>query len=181
MDGPLGAAGSSPPAIAHEGAHHNFHVCMLNRGVLMETTQGVGTQESKVEPSLEAACRRFNEVFNRFDAQEVASCWTEDGTLITPSGEFGKGRSGVETAYRHDRDTILRGTTSRFEIASVRRLGSELAFLDLDHELQNFRMPDGSTGVMKLHVVMLAKKSGNTWLWLDARPYAFIPPPPSVH
>ncbi len=147
----------------------------------METTQGVGAQEFKVEPSLEAALRKFNELFNRADPKQVASCWTEDGTLITPSGEVGNGRSGVESAYRHDADTILRGTTSRFEIAAVRPLGSELAFVDLDHELQNFRMPDGSTGVMKLHVVMLAKRSGNSWQWLDARPYAFVPQPPSVH
>jgi uncharacterized protein (TIGR02246 family) len=147
----------------------------------METTQDVGTQESKAEPSLEAACRKFNELFNRADPKQVAACWTEDGTLITPSGEIGNGRSGVEAAYRHDRDTILAGTTSRFAIASVRRLGPDLAFLDLEHELQNFRMPDGSKGPMKLHVVMLAKRSGNGWQWLDARPYAFVPPPPSVH
>jgi len=145
------------------------------------TSQGVGTQESKVEPSLEAACRKFNEAFNRSDAKQVASFWTEDGTLITPSGEVGTGRSGVEAAYRHDSDTILKGTTSRFAIASVRRLGSELAFLDLEHELQNFRMPDGSTGPTKLHVVILAKKSGNSWQWLDARPYMFVARPPSVH
>ncbi|HSD19496.1 MAG TPA: nuclear transport factor 2 family protein [Anaeromyxobacter sp.] len=147
----------------------------------METTQDVGTMDYKAEPSLETAFRRFNEAFNRFDTKQVAACWTEDGTLITPSGEVGQGRSGVETAYRHDCDTILAGTTSTFTIASVRRLGDELAFIDLDHELQNFRMPDGSTGPMKLHVVMLAKKSGNTWQWLDARPYAYVPQPPSVH
>jgi uncharacterized protein (TIGR02246 family) len=168
-------------ALAHEGAHRHFDVSTLEGGVLMETTHDAGMQESKVDPSLEAACRKFNEVFNRLDAKQVASCFAEDGTLITPSGEVGKGRSGIETAFRHDRDTILDGTTSRFEITSVRRLGSELAFLDLDHELQNFRMPDGSTGVMRLHVVILAKKSGNSWLWLDARPYAFAPQPPSVH
>jgi uncharacterized protein (TIGR02246 family) len=147
----------------------------------METTQAAGTRETKIEPSLEAALRKFNEAFNRLDAKQVAACWTEDGTLITPSGETGIGRAGVETAFRHDSDTILKGTTSRFEIQAVRRLGSEVAFLDLEHELQNARMPDGSIGEMKLHVVMLAKRSGNGWQWLDARPYAFLPPPPSVH
>lgn len=147
----------------------------------METTQDVGTVESSAEQSLEAACRRFNEVFNRFDAKEVASCFVEDGTLITPSGEAGTGRSGVETVYRHDRDTILKGTTSRFAIASVRKLGPDLAFLDLDHELRNFKMPDGSTGVMNLHVVILAKRTGDGWQWVDARPYAFVPKPPTMH
>jgi uncharacterized protein (TIGR02246 family) len=150
-------------------------------GVLMETTQGVGTQEYKAEPSLEATLKKFNEAFNTLDPPKVASFWTEDGTLITPSGEAGSNRSGVETAFRHDCDTILKGTKSRFAIASVRRLGPDLAFLDLDHELQNFRMPDGSTGLMKLHVVMLAKRSGNGWQLLDARPYAFVPQAPSVH
>lgn len=147
----------------------------------MESTQTVGNMEQKAEPSLEAALKRFNEVFNRQDAREVASCWAEDGTLITPTGEIGRGRSGVETAYRHDCDTILKGTRSRFEIASVRRLGPELALMDLDHELQNFRMPDGSTGTMKLHVVILANRSGSDWKWLDARPYAFLQKPPSIH
>lgn len=147
----------------------------------MESTQGVGMQEEKAEPSLETAWKKFTEAFNRFDVKEVASCWTEDGTLITPTGEVGRGRSGVETAYRHDCETILSGTRSRFDISSVRRLGSELAFLDLDHELQNFRMPDGTTQTMKLHLVVLAKRSGNGWQWLDARPYAFIPKPPSIH
>jgi uncharacterized protein (TIGR02246 family) len=147
----------------------------------METMQGAGRQEREAEPSLEAACRKFNEVFNRFDAKRVAACWTEDGTLITPTGEVGTGRSGVEAAYRHDCETILAGTTSRFTISSVRRLGNELAVLDLDHELQNCRKPDGTMGVMNLHVVMLARKSGDTWQWLDARPYAYLPQPPSVH
>lgn len=147
----------------------------------METSQNVGMAGSKAEPSLETACRRFNEAFNRFEPKEVAKFWTEDGTLITPSGEVGSGRAGVEAAYRHDCETILAGTTSTFTIANVRRLGNELALIDLDHELQNFRMQDGTTADMKLHVVMLAKKSGDTWQWLDARPYAFIPPPPSVH
>lgn len=147
----------------------------------MESTQNVGTQESKAEPSLETALRKFNEVFNRFDTKAVAACWAEDGTLISPMGEVGRGRAGVETTYRHDCDTILKGTTSRFAIESVRRLGNDLAFLDLEHELQNCRMPDGTIGTMKIHVAMLARRSGSTWQWLDARPYAFVQPPPSVH
>jgi uncharacterized protein (TIGR02246 family) len=147
----------------------------------METTGQAGMQGSAAEPSLEAACRTFNEVFNTYDAKKVAACWAEDGTLVSPMGEVGKGRAGVEKVYRHDCDSILRGTTSRFTITSARRLGPDLAFLDLEHELQNCRKPDGTTGTMTLHVVILAKRSGSAWQWLDARPYAFVPPPPSVH
>jgi hypothetical protein len=64
---------------------------------------------------------------------------------------------------------------------SARDIGNDCALLDLDHELQNITKPDGSTGSMKLHVVILAKKAGDRWQWLDARPYAFLPPPPRMH
>ena len=147
----------------------------------MEATGQAGVQGSAVEPSLEAACRKFNELFNTFDPKKVSACWAEDGTLISPTGIMGKGRSGVESVYRQDCDAILKGTTSKFTISSTRRLGSDLAFLDLDHELTNCRMPDGTTGTMTIHVAMLAKRAGNGWQWLDARPYAFLQPPPSVH
>ncbi len=147
----------------------------------MESTQGVGTQDYKPEPSLESSLRRFNELFNKFDAPAVASCWAEDGTLISPLGDVGRGRSGVEAVYKRDCETVLEGTQSRFTITSARPIGQDVCLLDLDHELQNCRMPDGSRGTMKLHVCMLAKKSGNAWQWLDARPYAFVPEPPAVH
>ena len=147
----------------------------------MESTQAIGTQENKPEPSLEAATRRFEEAFNRFDAKAVAACWTEDGTLISPTGEWGKGRAAVESVYRHDSDTVLEGTTSRFTIASVRRLGQDVCFLDLEHELQNCRKPDGTRGAMRFHVAALVKRSGGSWQWLDVRPYAYLPKPPSMH
>ncbi|ABC83637.1 YybH family protein [Anaeromyxobacter dehalogenans] len=147
----------------------------------MESTQAVGTPDTSAEPSLETSLRKFNEAFNRFDAKQVAACWVENGTLISPMGEIGRGRSGVETTYRHDCESVLQGTTSRFSIQSVRRLGGDLALLDLDHELQNARLPSGSRGTLKLHVVMLAQRSGSGWQWVDARPYLFASPPPSVH
>lgn len=147
----------------------------------MEPTQPIGMHHIEAEPSLEASLRSFNEAFNRFDTKQVAAYWAEDGTLLSPSGELGSGRSGVEATYRHDCETILQGTSSTFSIESVRRLGNDLALMDCEHELRNARMPNGSTGTMRLHVVMLAKRSGTGWLWLDARPYAFIQPPPSVH
>ncbi len=139
--------------------------------------QTTGQQQTAVDPSLEATRKRFNDAFNRFDAKEVASYWAEDGTLIDPLGEFGRGRSGVERVYGKNVETVLEGTTSTFTILSVRQVGSDCALLDLDHDVRDFNMPDGSKGPMKLHVVLLAQKKGNAWQWLDVRPYAFMQPP----
>jgi uncharacterized protein (TIGR02246 family) len=134
----------------------------------------------KVDPSIESTLRKFTEAFNRFDPKEVASFWASDGTLISPAGEWGKGRAGVEKVYAHDIELFLKGTTSTFRVEAVRTLKDGHALLDLAHEIQNARLPDGTTGTMKLHNVMLIRKGGKTWEFLDARPYAFLRPPPAA-
>lgn len=144
------------------------------------TMPGVGQQQN-LDPSLETTLKKFSDAFNRFDVNEVASFWTDDGTLITPGGDYGRGRSGVAKVYSRDCETILDGTTSRFTIVGVRQIGGDCAFLDLEHDLRNFKMPDGSTGPVKLHVVILTQRKGSAWQWLDVRPYAFMQPPGQTH
>jgi uncharacterized protein (TIGR02246 family) len=136
--------------------------------------------DPKVDASLNAFLQKFNQAFNRFDSKEVAAFWEEDGTLVSPVGEWGKGREGIAKVFAHDMEMILQGTTSTFRIDAVRTLKDGLALVDMDHEIQNARMPDGSRGTMKLHVVSLLRKKGGTWHMLDTRPYAFLRPPPAA-
>lgn len=138
----------------------------------------VRADDAKIDPSITATVARFTEVFNRQDPKEVASFWASDGTLVSPSGIRGDGRAGVEKVYAQDVEMFLKGTTSSFRVESARMLKGGYALLDLQHEIQNARLPDGKTGTMQLHNVMLVRKSGKTWEFLDARPYAFLPPPP---
>jgi uncharacterized protein (TIGR02246 family) len=128
-----------------------------------------------IEPSLADTCRRFNIAFNRADVKEVASFWESDGTLIGPTGNRGTGRSGVEKVYADDVSQFLRGTTSTFTIETIRMVGRDLALLDMDHAIKDARLPDGTIGTMKLHTVILARRQGMEWRWLDARPYGFLP------
>lgn len=137
--------------------------------------------EKRVERSLQAALDRFTEAFNRLDAKQVASCWASDGTLLNPMGNYGEGRAGVERVFDEDGRTILEGTQSKFTITRARPVGTDCLLLDLDHDLQNARLPDGKRGPMRLHVVILAQRGSDGWRWLDARPYGFIQRPPSVH
>jgi len=133
-----------------------------------------------LDPALAETWKKFNAAFNRFDVKEVAAFWEKDGTLIGPTGIWGSGRAGVENVYATDVEKILRGTTSTMTVQTVRMLGHDLAFLDLEHAVEGARMPDGTTGTMKLHLVVLARRHGKTWQWVDVRPYAFLPPPPGT-
>jgi uncharacterized protein (TIGR02246 family) len=142
-----------------------------------QTTTSTQPVPPTFEPSLADTWKAFEAAFNRKDAQEVSGFWEKDGTLIGPTGNWGVGRSGVEKAYAYDVTTFLQGTRSSFEIQRVRMIGSDVAHIDLEHVLSGARMPDGTTGTIKLHLVVLARKSGDQWRWLDARPYAFLPAP----
>jgi uncharacterized protein (TIGR02246 family) len=137
--------------------------------------------ETLVDRSLQATLEAFNDAFNRFDAKEVASFWASDGTLLNPMGNYGEGRAGVERVFDEDARTLLGGTHSRFTIVRARHVGADCVLLDLDHDLQDARRPDGSTGPMKLHTIILAQRSGDGWKWLDARPYGFMPRTQQLH
>ncbi len=41
--------------------------------------------------------------------------------------------------------------------------------------------PDGQRGPMKMHVTVLAVRSGTEWRWQDLRAFGFMPRPPDVH
>ncbi len=139
----------------------------------MEQMTAAGGPQATVDPSLEATVRRFNDAFNRRDAREVASFWTDDGTLLNPIGHFGEGREGVERVFRDDAETVLRGATARFSVVRVRPLG-EGALVDLDLEVQGGLAP-------RMHVVVLARRQGEAWRWVDVRPYVLASRPPQLH
>ena len=143
-----------------------------------QTTTGMGQQpQGSVDPSLDQTTTRFIEAFNRFDSKEVASFFADDGTLLNPFGNYGRGRSEVERIFNEDAKTFLAGSTSKFTIVGLRRLADDCAFLDLEHDLRHCRMPDGSTIDTKQHVVVLARKTGDGWRFLDVRPYAMMARP----
>jgi uncharacterized protein (TIGR02246 family) len=129
----------------------------------------------KVDPSLEAANKKFTAAFNSFDPKAVAAFFAEDGTLITPNGDVAHGRDAIAKLYAENVERMFRGSTSTFTITGVRNAGPDTRWLDLDHEVQNARKPDGTTGTMKMHVVLLVQRKGDEWRWLEARPYVFVP------
>lgn len=146
-----------------------------------QTTASTGQQQSGVERSLQTTLERFNAAFNRFDAKEVASFWADDGTLLNPVGNYGEGRAAVERIFHQDAESILEGTTSTFTIQRARPVRADCVLLDLDHDVKGFRSQSGSTGPMKLHVVMLAQQKGDGWQWLDVRAFGFLQRPPPLH
>jgi uncharacterized protein (TIGR02246 family) len=118
---------------------------------------------------------KFSEAFNRFDGKAVAAFHTKDATLINPMGDVAHGQDGIAKMFDEFVAKRWKGSTSRFTITGSRKIGPSTTWLDLDQEVQNVTMPDGTTGTMKVHVVWLAQNAGGAWKILETRPYMFLP------
>ena len=129
----------------------------------------------KVDPALEALVQKFSEAFNRFDSKAVAAFHAKDATLINPMGDVAHGQDGIARMFDEFVAKRWKGSTSRFTVTGSRKVGPSTTWLDLDQEVQNVTMPDGTTGTLKVHVVWLAQNVSGAWKILEVRPYMFLP------
>jgi len=130
-----------------------------------------------IDPTLARTWTEFGAAFNRQDLRAIADFFEEDGTIVGLTGVRGDGRPGVERVLALALERVFRGTASTFTIEGVRKIGRELVLVDVDHSAQGARMPDGSRGTRRIHVVALARRRGKGWKFLDVRPYEFAPVP----
>jgi uncharacterized protein (TIGR02246 family) len=103
------------------------------------------------------------------DGSLVGSLFVEDGTLINPFGQRADGLSAIAAMYAEYFGGMLSGTTTSFKVVSVRAVGTDHAFVDAE---QTICAPTGEV-VLAAHLVALLRRRGDSWLFVDSRPYSF--------
>jgi uncharacterized protein (TIGR02246 family) len=134
---------------------------------------------SKDEDAIKARVAEFIELFNKGDAKAMAAFWLDDGTLVNPAGVTGKGPAEIEKVIAGDLATILKDTKMEMKVVGFRAVGKDAAWVDLEHTVTGAKGPDGKPlPTLTFHVPTLQLKKGKTWMIAEARPYAYVPPPP---
>ncbi len=135
---------------------------------------------SRDEDAVKARVAEFIALFNKGDAKGLAAFWTEDGSLVNPVGQKGTGPAGVEKVIAADLATILKDTKMEMKVVQFRAVGKDSAWIELEHSVTGARGPDGKPmPTLTFHVPCLMAKKGKTWMIEEARPYAYLPPPPA--
>ena len=130
------------------------------------------------EDAIKAEFTEFNAAWAKGDAKKLASFWTEDGTIINPVGVEGKGRAEIEKVISTDMSTFLKGAKAELKVDKVYSINDSTVFADCTHEMTNMHGPDGKAMPnMNAHVVALAVKQNDKWMWAHVRPYFFMPKP----
>ena len=119
---------------------------------------------------IKSSLDRFCAAWKTNDGATVAGFFVEDGSLINPFGQRADGRTAVAAMYSEYFGSMLRGTSTTFNLTSVRAVEADHAFADGE---QTVHAPDG-TVVLAIHLAALLRHDGDAWRFVDARPYAFV-------
>ncbi len=122
----------------------------------------------------------FFEAWNQHDVKKMVTYWADDATLINPEGQAANGKAEIEKLLSAEQATVFKASTAKLvEMKVTRELGSGLALCDGEMTVDGAVGADGSAlPQMKLHLAIIMAKKGSAWVFRDARPYAFIQPPP---
>jgi len=130
----------------------------------------------------EAAIRKVsNEFFaawGQHDVKAMAATFAEDGEIINPYGREAKGRAAIETLFTDEHAGPFKGTTYSATV-SLRMLAPTVAFGDWTSSVVGMHDPAGKAlPPFEHHVAVAYVKKNGHWLAAEARPYAFLTPPP---
>lgn len=128
--------------------------------------------------AIRAMLDQFEGDVNTRVPEAIGPYLAEDTTFITPQAEGARGREQVQQLIVAG---MNKGMTPEggiaFEIATIRFLPGDFAFVDLIEKVTGLRFPGGKTGDVDLHVAALLGLSEGKWVWSDGRPHAYLPRP----
>lgn len=112
--------------------------------------------------TIEQTLERFRDAWNRHDARDLASLWSEDGELQHPWGERRVGRDAIRDLL----DAEHTGTMSASRLVISRITvdpSADRAHAEIDAVLHDVRAPNGRTYEMPAVMSALFVRTGEDW------------------
>ena len=152
-----------------------FLACTLVIGASGSASAG----EARDEPAVRALGDNFAKAFVQKKAEQRASLFAEDGTFVTPQGDFLQGRVAMVKDFGPEAQAVNANTQAAFSNYRVRFIKPDLAVVDALLTLHNVNGPDGTViPVIPVNFFYVAGRHGDRWLIEDGRAH-FAPAPPN--
>jgi uncharacterized protein (TIGR02246 family) len=136
------------------------------------------------EATDEAAVRSlgdsFAKAFVQKNAELRASLFAQDGTFVTPVGDFLQGRVAMVKDFGPEAEQAVNGNTqAAFSNYRVRFIKPDVASVDALLTVRNVNGPDGTViPVIPINFFYVAVRHDDQWLIEDGRAH-FAPAPPN--
>jgi uncharacterized protein (TIGR02246 family) len=148
--------------------------------LLVSSSVAVAAPKASEEDAIKARVAEFIAAFNKGDAKAAAAFFADDATLVNPAGVKATGSAEIEKVLTHDISTILHDAKMDMKVVQFHSIDKNAAWVELEHTVTGAKGPDGKPMNMTFHVPTLFVKKGKNWMVAEARPYAYLPPPPAA-
>jgi uncharacterized protein (TIGR02246 family) len=138
---------------------------------------GSATAAERDEAAVRALGDGFVKAFIQKNPELRASLFAENGTFVTPQGDFMQGRVAMVKDFGAEAQAVNGGTQGSVSDYRIRFIKADVAVADALITLRNVTGPDGSViPVIPVNLFFVAVRHGNQWLIEDGRAH-FAPAP----
>ena len=133
--------------------------------------------QTRDESAIRSLGDTFAKAFIQKNPELRASLFAENGTFVTPVGDYLQGRIAMVKDFGSEAQAVNDTTQAAFSNYRVRFIKPDVAFVDALLTLHNVNGPDGSIiPVIPVNFYYVAARHGDKWLIEDGRAH-FAPAP----
>ena len=171
---------SQEPRSALRGLMHRLGLALLLSTLLIGATGSASANEARDEAAVRALGDGFAKAFIQKNAEVRASLFAENGTFVTPQGDYLQGRVALVKDFGPEAQQAVNGTTqAAFTNYRIRFIKPDVAVADALLTVHNANGPDGAIiPAIPINFSFVAVRHGDKWLIEDGRAH-FAPAPPN--
>src|SRR5215813_7327316 len=173
-------ADSSPqaPKSAFRGLIKRLGLTLLACASVIGVTSSASAGQAQDEAAVRALGDNFAKAFVQKNAEQRASLFAENGTFVTPVGDFLQGRIAMVKDFGPEaQQAVNTNTQATFSNYRIRFIKPDVAVPAALLTVRNANGPDGAViPAIPINFFYVAARHGNQWLIEDGRAH-FAPAP----
>src|SRR2546423_1886372 len=167
------------PKSALRGLMQRLGLAFLASTLVIGAAGSASAGEARDEVSVRALGDTFANAFVQMNAELRASLFAEDGTFVTPQGDFLQGRVAMVKDFGPEAQQAVNGSTqAAFSNYRIRFIKPDVAVVDSLLTVRNVNGPDGTIiPVIPIDFFYVAVRHADKWLIQDGRAHFAAAPP----
>jgi uncharacterized protein (TIGR02246 family) len=169
---------SQAPKSALRGRIERLGLTLLACTLVIGAAGTASAGETRDEAAIRGLGDSFAKAFVQKNAERRASLFAENGTFVTPVGDFLQGRVAMVKDFGPEAQQAVTATTqAAFSNYRIRFIKPDVAVADALLTVRNVKGPDGTIiPVIPINVFFVVSRHGDQWLIEDGRAH-FAPAP----
>jgi uncharacterized protein (TIGR02246 family) len=146
--------------------------------LVIGVTSSVSAAAAQDEAAVRALGDNFAKAFVQKNAEQRASLFAENGTFVTPVGDFLEGHVAMLKDFGPEaQQAVNANTQAAFSNYRIRFIKPDIAVVDAVLTVRNVNGPDGTViPMIPINFFYVAARHGDRWLIEDGRAH-FAPAP----